>query len=52
MPAADLSSIPAKSTPYGRWQQLNGPLGLEAFGVNAIVCDPGEDLDISHDEGG
>jgi uncharacterized cupin superfamily protein len=51
MPAVDLTSYPIKSTPYGRWQQLNGALGLEAFGLNAIVCDPGEDFDISHDEG-
>jgi uncharacterized cupin superfamily protein len=23
---------------------------LQAFGVNAIVCEPGEEFDISHDE--
>ena len=50
MPAIDLSQHPLKPTPYGRWQQLNAPLGVDAFGVNAIVCDPGEDFDISHDE--
>jgi uncharacterized cupin superfamily protein len=50
MPAVDLTAHPAKPTPFGRWQQLNGPLGLESFGVNAIVCEPGEDFDISHDE--
>ncbi|HET6847570.1 MAG TPA: hypothetical protein VFH74_01855 [Gaiellales bacterium] len=50
MPAADLTTIPAKATPYGRWQQLNSPLGLDAFGVNAVVCEPGEDIGISHDE--
>ncbi|HYW28501.1 MAG TPA: hypothetical protein VE824_01735 [Gaiellales bacterium] len=50
MPAVDLSTIPVKATPYGRWQQLNGPLGLDAFGLNAVVCEPGEDIGISHDE--
>jgi uncharacterized cupin superfamily protein len=50
MPLVDLTQHPVKPTPYGRWQPLNGPLGLQAFGVNAIVCDPGEDFDISHDE--
>jgi mannose-6-phosphate isomerase-like protein (cupin superfamily) len=46
----DLSTIPAKPTAYGRWQQLNEPLGLNAFGLNAVVCDPGEDIGIAHDE--
>jgi mannose-6-phosphate isomerase-like protein (cupin superfamily) len=50
MPAVDLTTIPVKATPFGRWQQLNGPLGLDAFGLNAIVCEPGEDIGISHDE--
>ncbi|HET7429655.1 MAG TPA: hypothetical protein VFJ66_09370 [Gaiellales bacterium] len=50
MPAVDLTMIPVKATPFGRWQQLNGPLGLDAFGLNAIVCEPGEDIGISHDE--
>jgi mannose-6-phosphate isomerase-like protein (cupin superfamily) len=47
----DLSTMDAKPTAYGRWQQLNGPLGLSSFGLNAVVCDPGEDLGIAHDEG-
>ena len=50
MPLIDLTTHPVKATEYGRWQQLNAPLGVEAFGINAIVCDPGEDFDIAHDE--
>jgi uncharacterized cupin superfamily protein len=50
MPSVDLATHPIQPTPFGRWQQLNGALGLEAFGVNAIVCDPGEDFDIEHEE--
>jgi mannose-6-phosphate isomerase-like protein (cupin superfamily) len=38
------------STTYGRWQALNAPLGLSAFGINAMVCDPGEAIDTAHDE--
>ena len=50
MATVDLSTLPVKPTSFGRWQQLNGPLGLQAFGVNSIVCDPGEEFDIAHDE--
>ena len=50
MATVDLSTLPVKPTSFGRWQQLNGPLGLQAFGMNAIVCDPGEEFDIAHDE--
>src|SRR2546423_13721494 len=50
MPSVDLSTHEIKPTEYGRWQQLNAPLGVDAFGLNAIVCDPGEDFDIAHDE--
>jgi quercetin dioxygenase-like cupin family protein len=50
MPQVDLTQHPVKPTEYGRWQQLNGALGVEAFGVNAIVCEPGEQFDIEHDE--
>jgi len=46
----DLRSQPLVPTPYGRWQPLNGALGVRAVGVNAIVMDPGEDFDIEHDE--
>jgi mannose-6-phosphate isomerase-like protein (cupin superfamily) len=50
MPKVDLTELPAKPTEYGRWQQLNAPLAVDSFGVNAIVCDPGEEFDITHDE--
>ena len=50
MATVDLTTLPVKPTSFGRWQQLNGPLGLQAFGMNAIVCDPGEEFDIAHDE--
>ena len=51
MPPVDLTQHPVKPTEYGRWQQLNGPLGVEAFGVNAIVLRPGRgQFDIEHDE--
>jgi quercetin dioxygenase-like cupin family protein len=50
MPAVDLSTQDVKATEYGRWRQLNGPLGLDSFGINAVVCDPGEDIGIEHDE--
>ena len=50
MPAVDLRAQPIVPTPYGRWQPLNGPLGVTAVGVNAVVMEPGEELDIEHDE--
>jgi uncharacterized cupin superfamily protein len=50
MPAADLLTHPVTATPYGRWQALNAGLGVTAFGINAIVCDPGESIDTEHDE--
>ena len=50
MPTADLSTHPVTTTPYGRWQALNAGLGVTAFGINAIVCDPGETIDTEHDE--
>jgi uncharacterized cupin superfamily protein len=50
MPFVDLSAFPATPTDFGRWQPLNAPLGLGAFGINAIECDPGEVIDTSHDE--
>jgi uncharacterized cupin superfamily protein len=50
MPTLDLSTHPVTPSPYGRWQALNSPLGLTAFGINAIVCDPGETIDTEHDE--
>jgi hypothetical protein len=50
MPVVDLTDLPIVKTPYGRWQPLNGPLGVAGFGISAIVCDPGEEFDIEHDE--
>jgi mannose-6-phosphate isomerase-like protein (cupin superfamily) len=50
MPLVDLTEHPVKPTEYGRWQRLNAALGVDAFGLNAIVCEPGEQFDIAHDE--
>jgi uncharacterized cupin superfamily protein len=50
MPIVDLTEHPAKPTEYGRWQRLNDAMGVNAFGLNAIVCEPGEQFDIAHDE--
>src|SRR5437764_12768093 len=50
MSRVDLTKLPIVATEFGRWQPLNGPLGVNAFGINAIVCDPGETFDIRHDE--
>ena len=44
MPIVDLTDQPVTATAYGRWQALNAPLGVTAFGINAIVCDPGEEM--------
>jgi mannose-6-phosphate isomerase-like protein (cupin superfamily) len=51
MPLVDLRSHSHISTEFGRWQPLNAPLSIDAFGVNAMVCDPGEEFEIGHDEG-
>jgi len=45
-----LSEVPEIPNSAGRWQPLNGPLGITNFGVNGVVMDPGEDADIAHDE--
>src|SRR5579871_5093235 len=50
MPILHLADAPITETSYGRWQALNAPLGLTAFGINAMVCDPGEAIDTAHDE--
>jgi quercetin dioxygenase-like cupin family protein len=50
MSRVDLTKHPIVATEFGRWQPLNGPLGVTAFGINAMVCDPGETFDIRHDE--
>jgi uncharacterized cupin superfamily protein len=45
-----LPDVPETSTSAGRWQPLNLPLGVTNFGVNAVSLEPGEALDIEHDE--
>jgi uncharacterized cupin superfamily protein len=50
MPVVDLTTHPVTPIEFGRWQALNAPLGVAAFGINAIVCDPGEEIDTRHDE--
>ena len=50
MNVVDLTAHPTIATSEGRWQPLNTPLGLTAFGANAIELDPGEEIDIEHSE--
>ena len=45
-----LPDVPETATSAGRWQPLNAPLGVSNFGVNAVAIEPGEDIDIEHDE--
>ena len=45
-----LADVPEERIPSGRWQPLNERLGMRAFGVNAVVMDPGDEFDIEHDE--
>jgi uncharacterized cupin superfamily protein len=45
-----LADVPETSTPEGRWQALNTLLGVTTLGVNAVSIEPGEDIDIDHDE--
>ena len=45
-----LPDVPEMPTSAGRWQPLNSPLGVSNFGVNAVAIEPGEDIDIEHDE--
>ena len=52
MPHVEISDLAERRTPYGRWRKLNEPLGLDAFGLNVIDCEPGEAFDIEHDETG
>jgi quercetin dioxygenase-like cupin family protein len=46
----NLSEIPETAIPDGRWQPLNERLGITHFGISAVVMDPGEEMDIEHDE--
>jgi hypothetical protein len=50
MTSIDLSTHPVTPTSFGRWQPLNAPLGVTAFGISAVVCDPDEPFTIDHDE--
>jgi mannose-6-phosphate isomerase-like protein (cupin superfamily) len=50
MPVVSLAEYPVVATEYGRWQPLNSPLEVTGFGINAMVCDPGEEFDIEHTE--
>lgn len=51
MPIVNLSERSTVATEFGRWQALNGPLGVTGFGVNAFTADVGEVIDsTSHDE--
>jgi uncharacterized cupin superfamily protein len=45
-----LPDVPETATSAGRWQPLNARLGVSNFGVNAVAIEPGEDIDIEHDE--
>ena len=50
MPIVKLDDVPIVATEDGRWQALNGPLGITGFGINAFNVDTDEDTDIPHDE--
>lgn len=50
MPHVEISSLREQQTSSGRWRRLNPPLGLVAFGLNTIDCEPGEAFDVEHDE--
>ena len=50
MNAIDLTSVPVGPTEFGQWAALNGPLGLDAFGVNVVEAAPDDELESAHDE--
>jgi mannose-6-phosphate isomerase-like protein (cupin superfamily) len=50
MATVKLAEVPIVLTEDGRWQALNGPLGLTGFGINAFNTDRDEDTDSAHDE--
>ena len=47
---ARLAEVPEVERSDGRWQRLNEPLGVRAFGVNAVAMEPGDGADMTHDE--
>jgi uncharacterized cupin superfamily protein len=50
MHSIDLTTIAVGPTEFGRWAALNGPLGLDAFGVNVVEVNPQSGVESSHDE--
>jgi uncharacterized cupin superfamily protein len=50
MHAIDLTAVPVGPTEFGRWAALNGPLGVDAYGVNVIEASPEDGLELAHDE--
>lgn len=50
MHTIDLTTAAVGPTEFGRWAALNGPLGLDAFGVNVVEADPDSGVESSHDE--
>ena len=50
MRAIDLTHIQVGPTEFGEWAALNGPLGLDAFGVNVVEAGPDDALESAHDE--
>jgi uncharacterized cupin superfamily protein len=50
MPYVRLSDHPVVPGSFARMQALNDALGIEAFGLNAVVMDPGEEADTDHTE--
>jgi hypothetical protein len=50
MHSIDLTTIAVGATEFGDWAALNGPLGIEAFGVNVIEPALDSASEIEHDE--
>jgi uncharacterized cupin superfamily protein len=50
MHAIDLTAAEVVPTEFGRWAALNGPLGLDAFGVNVAEAASGDAVESTHDE--
>jgi uncharacterized cupin superfamily protein len=50
MHSIDLTTVAVGATEFGHWAALNGPLGLDALGVNVAELAPGSAEHIGHDE--
>lgn len=50
MHAIDLTEVPVGPTEFGEWAALNGPLGIDAFGVNVAEAGADDLLESAHDE--